>query len=253
MPYVTAGDPNLEWSERILDAVIESGGDMIELGVPYSDPLADGPTVQAAGQRALRSGTTIRGVFDLVGKVRAKHPEVPIALLVYYNCIFRWGEDRFARAAKESGVDGLIVPDLPPEEAAGLEKAASEQGLDIIYLLAPTSTPERIRAVVTRSQGFIYCVSLTGVTGARQKLSEQLAPFMQNVRQGLKEAGRSVPLAVGFGISTPDHARDVSRIAEGVIVGSALIDRVASAPSPEEGIERGSELVRAMRAAVRRG
>ncbi len=253
MPYATAGDPTLEWTERLVDAIIESGADMLELGIPYSDPLADGPTVQAAGQRALNNGATIQGVFDAVGRIRSRHPDVPIALLVYYNCIFRWGEERFVRAAGECGVDGLIVPDLPPEEAESLEQTSEDHGLDLIYLLAPTSTPDRIDTVTKRSRGFIYCVSLTGVTGARQNLSNQLAPFMQNVRRGLESAGRSVPLAVGFGISTAEHAKEVSQIADGVIVGSALIDRLATAPSPQEGVERCSELIRTMRAAIGRG
>lgn len=250
MPYVTAGDPTLAWTEQIVNALIESGADIIELGVPYSDPLADGPTVQAAGQRALQSGTTIRGVFDVAARIRSRHPDVPIALLVYYNCIFRWGEERFVRAARECGIDGLIVPDLPPEEATSLERLGREQGIDMIYLLAPTSTSDRIATVAKRARGFIYCVSVTGVTGARQTLSEQLAPFIENIRKEFERAGRSVPLAVGFGISTPEHAQEVSKIAEGVIVGSALVDRLATAPSPEEGIDRGCELVRAMRAAV---
>jgi len=252
MPYATAGDPSLTWTERLIDALVAAGADMIELGVPYSDPLADGPTVQAAGQRALASGTTVRGVFETAGRIRSRHPELPIALMVYYNCVFRWGEERFVRAAEESGVDGLIVPDLPPEEAESLERLASDRGIALIYLLAPTSTPERIDTVARRSRGFIYCVSLTGVTGARKSLSEQLGPFMERARRGLQAAGSTTPLAVGFGISTPEHARDVAKIADGVIVGSALVDRMAGAPTPEAGVEHCAELVRAMKAAVGR-
>lgn len=250
MPYVTAGDPSLEWTERLLDQLIASGADMIELGVPYSDPLADGPTVQAAGQRALAAGTTVQGVFELVARLRTKHPRVPIALLVYYNCIYRWGEDRFVAAAKESGVDAFVVPDLPPEEAASLQERMEASGLDLAYLLAPTSTDERIALVVQRASGFIYCVSLTGVTGARTTLSAQLAPFIGRVRAQLSRAGRSVPLVVGFGISTVDHVRQVAPLAEGAIVGSALIDMMARAATPAEGVAQCAQRVAEMAQAL---
>lgn len=251
MPYVTAGDPSLEWTERLIDQLVAAGADMIELGVPYSDPLADGPTVQAAGQRALAAGTTVRGVFETVKRLRTKHPRVPIALLVYYNCIYRWGEERFVAAAKESGVDAFVVPDLPPEEATSLQAKMADCGLDLAYLLAPTSTEERIALVVERASGFIYCVSLTGVTGARTTLSAQLEPFMARVRAQLGRAARSIPLVVGFGISTVDHVRQVAPLAEGVIVGSALIDMMARAATPADGVARCAERVAEMAQALR--
>ena len=250
MPYATAGDPSLAWTERLIDRLAAAGADMIELGIPYSDPLADGPTVQAAGQRALAAGTTVRGVFDTVKRIRAAHPGLPIAILVYYNCIFRWGEARFVEAARDSGVDAFVVPDLPPDEAAGLQGLMQERGLDLAYLLAPTSTAPRIDLVAREAAGFIYCVSLTGVTGARATLSERLRPLIARVREGLARAERQVPLVVGFGISTVEHVREVAGMAEGVIVGSKLIDLLAGAPSPEEGVARCAELVAAMRQAL---
>ena len=252
MPYITAGDPSLEWTERLIDALFEAGADMIELGVPYSDPLADGPTVQAAGQRALAAGTTVAGIFDLIRKVRKRRGE-PIALLVYYNCIFRWGEERFVAEAAASGVDGLIVPDLPPESAGSLEAIASSRGIDLVYLVAPTSTRERIRLIAGKGRGFLYCVSLTGVTGARERLSAELAPFLARVREEMAAAGKDLPLAVGFGISTPEHAAAVGRLAEGVIVGSALIDRFHRSPTPEEGLAGCAAFVRELRGALASG
>lgn len=252
MPYITAGDPSLEWTERLIDALFEAGADMIELGVPYSDPLADGPTVQAAGQRALAAGTTIAGIFDLIRKVRQRRDE-PIALLVYYNCIFRWGEERFVAEAARSGVDGLIVPDLPPESAGTLDAVTSSRGVDLVYLVAPTSTPERIRLIAGRGRGFLYCVSLTGVTGAREQLSDELAPFLVRVREEIAAVGKDLPLAVGFGISTPQHAATVAQLADGVIVGSALIDRFHRPPTPEEGLAECAAFIREIRSALAPG
>lgn len=249
MPYMTAGDPGLEWTERLIETALDTGADMIELGVPYSDPLADGPTVQAAGQRALASGTTIAGIFELVRRVRERRDE-PIGLLVYYNCIFRWGVERFVAEAARSGVDAFIVPDLPPESAATLDEAASAHGVDLTYLVAPTSTPERIRLIAEKGRGYLYCVSLTGVTGAREQLSAELAPFLGRVREGLAEVGKKLPLAVGFGISTPEHAAAVGRIADGVIVGSAFIDRFHRAPTPEEGLASCAAFVKELKGAL---
>jgi len=250
MPYMTAGDPSLEWTERLIDACLAAGADMIELGMPYSDPLADGPTVQAAGQRALAAGTTIDAVFRLGARVRSRHPEVPVALLIYYNNIFRRGIERFVNEAAAAGFDGLIVPDLPPDEAGPLEKHARDAGIAIIYLVAPTSTPERIRLIVSRGSGFLYCVSLTGVTGARERLAESLEPFLARVRAEVRAQRKDLPLAVGFGISTPGHVARVSRLADGVIVGSALTDTFHSRSTPAEGIEACYSLIASMREAL---
>ncbi|MBO2520411.1 MAG: tryptophan synthase subunit alpha [Firmicutes bacterium] len=250
MPYMTAGDPSLEWTERLIDAAVEAGADMIELGVPYSDPLADGPTVQAAGQRALAAGVTVDGIFGLVRRVRARYPALPLALLVYYNCVFRRGERRFVEDAAAAGVDGLIIPDLPPEEGGGVQDAAAEAGIDVIYLVAPTSTPERIRLIASRSTAFIYCVSLTGVTGARSQLSASLDAFLSRVRREVRAAGKELPLAVGFGISKPEHVAEVSRLADGVIVGSALIDTFHGQENLEAGLEACRSMIQAMRSAA---
>lgn len=248
IPYMTAGDPDLEATERLVREVVKEGADIIELGMPYSDPLADGPTVQAAGQRALQAGTTIDGVFSLASRLKAL--ETPVVLLVYYNCIFQRGEGRFVEEAAKAGIEALIIPDLPPEEGRNLYRLAQEVGISIIYLVAPTSTPDRVQAIASVAQGFIYCVSLTGVTGARQSLSKDLGPFLNRVRQTLAEAGKEVPLAVGFGISKPEHVQEVRPHAEGVIVGSALIDRLHQAPTLDEGITRCGMLIREMRAAA---
>ena len=250
MPYMTAGDPSIEWTERLVDAVVSAGADMLELGMPYSDPLADGPTVQAAGQRALSAGVTIDSVFDLVRTLRARYPHLPMALLVYYNCIFRRGLERFVKEAHEAGLDGLIVPDLPPDEGEPLERCAVPLGLDVIYLIAPTSTPERIRLIASHASGFIYCVSLTGVTGARSRLASSLEEFLERVRAEMRAVDKALPLAVGFGISTPEHVARVSRMAEGVIVGSALIDTFHGQESLEAGVEACRRMIAAMRQAV---
>ena len=167
MPYITAGHPTLPATEALLFALEESGADMIELGIPYSDPLADGPTVQRAGQIALQNGATIPRIHAMMRRVREQGLSIPVLYMVYYNCVFRHGEERFLDEAAASGIDGLIIPDLPLEEAEEVEGLAAERGLDLVYLLAPTSTPERIAEAGRRSRGFIYCVSLTGVTGAR--------------------------------------------------------------------------------------
>lgn len=230
IPYLTAGDPDLAATRRLALALVNAGADIVELGIPYSDPLADGPTIQAAGERALRSGTTIGGVMETARWLR-RHADVPLVYLVYYNCIYRYGLDRFVEEAVQSGVDGLVVPDLPPEEAGALEATLSGTDLSLIYLLAPTSTSDRIHLVTERATGFIYCVSLTGVTGARDVLPDSLGAFVERVR-----ALSKVPLAVGFGIATAQQAAMVAKVADGVIVGSAVVDRVAKASTVDEAV-----------------
>jgi len=247
MPYVTAGDPNLTVTAELLPALVEAGADIVELGVPYSDPLADGPTNQRAAQRALLAGTTVAGVLDTVAQARDRGLAIPIVLLVYYNCIYRHGEAAFVQRAAAAGVDGLIVPDLPPEEAASLRAVAQAAGLDLVPLAAPTSTDDRLALIGRVASGFIYCVSVTGVTGARSTLPPELAAFLQRVRQA---TGGRVPLAVGFGISAPEHVREVGRLADGVIIGSALVERLEKAASPQAAVEEAAALVRAMRQAA---
>ena len=245
MPYITAGHPTLPATEALLFALEESGADMIELGIPYSDPLADGPTVQRAGQIALQNGATIPRIHAMMRRVREQGLSIPVLYMVYYNCVFRHGEEQFLDEAAASGIDGLIIPDLPLEEAEEVEGLAAERGLDLVYLLAPTSTPERIAEAGRRSRGFIYCVSLTGVTGARDRLSAAIEPMLRRIREAT-----SLPLAVGFGISRPEHAAAVAKLADGVIVGSALVERIDEAPDETEAVNRAAAYIRSLRLAV---
>ncbi len=222
IPYIMAGDPNMARTRELVRILEECGADIIELGVPFSDPLADGPTIQKAAQRSLAEGVTLGGVIRLVEDLRTVATQVPIVLMTYYNLIFRYGEERFARDAAAAGVDGMIVPDLPPDEAANLLGFSRKAGLDLIFLLAPTSTRERIRKVSKASSGFIYYVSITGITGARLSMDSSIQSHIAMIR-----AATDKPVAVGFGISTPEEAAAVSRFADGVIVGSAIVRRVA--------------------------
>ncbi len=235
MPFFVAGDPDLDTTRELCLAAAAAGADLIELGLPYSDPLSDGPVIQAASQRALAAGTTTRRVFNLAAELRRELEllglDLPIVLLTYYNPISRFGPEAFLAAAAEAGVDGLVVPDLPLEESRGLDAAAEAAGLDLIQLLAPTSTDDRIREAGRRARGFIYCVALTGVTGTRESLSGRAGELVERARPHT-----DVPLLVGFGISNPDQAAEVSRLADGVIVGSALV-RLAA-----EQLAQGAEL-----------
>lgn len=219
MPYFTLGYPDLPASQRIVEAIAAAGADLIELGVPFSDPLADGPTIQHSTQVALQNGANLAGCLDLVANLRANGVGQALLLMGYYNPILSYGVERFAADAAQTGVDGFIVPDLPPEEAGDLQQACRQQGLALVYLLAPTSTLERIQLVSSCASGFIYLVSLTGVTGARRELPPGLEAFAARVREATP-----LPLAVGFGISTPEQARRVAEVADGVIVGSKLIE-----------------------------
>ncbi len=217
IPFVSAGDPNLATTRELVLEMERQGADIIELGVPFSDPIADGPTIQKASQRALLAGVTLKKILDLVKQIR-RQSQIPLVLMSYYNPIFKYGEGQFIEDAVQAGVDGLIVPDLPPEEAGSLLLAARDTPLDIIFLLAPTSTPERIALVSKVSRGFIYYVSLTGITGAEGAVVEQIKNKLAQIRRVSKK-----PVAVGFGISTPQQAARIAAQASGVIVGSAII------------------------------
>ena len=218
MPYLCAGDPNPELTSKLLLTLEEAGADLIELGVPFSDPIADGPTVQRASERALTHNISLQQILEIVTSLR-KQTDIPIALMSYYNPIFRMGEEAFCKAAQEAGVDGLIVPDLPPEQAQQLLEVAPRYNLATIFLAAPTSPPERMQLIASVSTGFIYCVSVTGVTGARAMLSDEVAPMITELRKHTDK-----PISVGFGVSTPEQATQVAQIADGVIVGSAIIN-----------------------------
>lgn len=247
IPYITAGDPDLGATKAIVPALVEAGADIVEIGLPYSDPLADGPTIQRSGQRALAAGTTRRGVFDAIAAVREGGVTAPIVLLAYYNCIYRRGEARFMAEAAACGVDGVVTPDLPPEEGATLRTAATKAGVALIPLVAPTSTPERRQRIGSLAQGFIYCVSVTGVTGARTALAETLPDFVEDVRRA---NGAQVPLAIGFGISDGEQARRAAAYADGVIVGSALVERMEGAGSAEQAAARGAAFIGQLRDAL---
>lgn len=220
MPYMVLGYPTPESSLVVAQTLIAAGADLLELGVPFSDPLADGPTIQAATQRALENGITLSKCLSMVEELRKRGLETPTLLMSYVNPILAYGIQRFVADSAVVGVDGFIVPDLPPEEAGELEAACRERDLALVYLLAPTSPLERIALVAEKSQGFIYLVSLTGVTGARDVLPVGLTDFVGRVRAVTRK-----PLAVGFGIGSGEQARAVAQIADGVIVGSALVQR----------------------------
>jgi len=218
--YITVGYPNIEATQNIATGLSDSGCDIIELGIPFSDPLADGATIQKASHQALQQGTTPELCLEVAQKLRQKII-TPLVFMTYYNPVFNFGLEAFCQSCAEVGVSGLIIPDLPPEEGAELEVITRKHSLDLIYLLAPTSTEERIAMVTERSRGFIYLVSLTGVTGTRQTLPPELENFVKRVRQKTKQ-----PLCVGFGVSNPEQASRIARIADGVIVGSRLIQLI---------------------------
>jgi tryptophan synthase alpha chain len=222
--YVTAGDPSPEDTPKIAGALIKGGVDILELGLPFSDPIADGPTIQAASVRALDAGTTPRRVLELAAQIKREH-STPLVVMTYYNPVFHMGLDNFFRTAKASGVDGVIIPDIPVEEARDYRKAAETVGVDTIFLAAPSTSKDRLRNIVTCSSGFLYLVSHFGVTGAREKVEESTIRLVKEV---LPYTQGKVPLAVGFGISKPEHVRSVVEAgADGVIVGSAFINIVS--------------------------
>jgi tryptophan synthase alpha chain len=266
VPYLTLGYPTPESSLALAQAAIAGGADLLELGVPFSDPLADGPVIQRAAHVALERGMSVARCLELAQDLRQGGATLPLIFMGYYNPILAYGEEAFCRDCRRASVDGLIVPDLPPEEAADLEGACREHGLALIYLLAPTSTLERIRLVIERSQGFVYLVSVVGITGPRQSLPADLGAFVRRVRQASDKPSddkpsddkpsddkpsddkplNDKPLAVGFGISTPEQAGQVAALADGVVVGSALV-RLAE---DEDGAAKIEALVSGLRQAV---
>jgi tryptophan synthase alpha chain len=219
MPYATAGYPTMELSEEIMVSLVEGGADLIEIGVPFSDPLADGPSVQHTSQVSLNNGTRVQDCIALVQRLRARGITVPLLLMGYFNPILKYGIDRYVADCAAAGVDGFIVPDLPAEESGPLRDACRAHQRDLIFMVAPTSTDERLELAATKGSGFIYCVSVKGVTGARDKMSDTLGEYLERIR-----SHTDLPLAVGFGISRPDHVRQVAEHAQGAIVGAALIN-----------------------------
>ena len=224
--YLTAGYPTVESTLEIVPMLAESGCDIVELGIPFSDPLADGTTIQEASARALQEGVTPKLCLELASQLRDE-VDLPLAFMTYYNPVLHFGLESFCSACAQAGIDGLIIPDLPPDEATDLDAATKKHSLDLVYLLAPTSTSQRIRLVGEKSRGFIYLVSLTGVTGPRESLPDGLEDFVARVRKETTQ-----PLCVGFGISTPDQAYQVGKMADGVIVGSRLIQLIRDEDTP---------------------
>ena len=234
MPFIAAGDPDLDTSAAIVKACVQRGADLIELGIPYSDPVADGPAIQGAFARALDAGATLDGVFAMVRAVRREIPDTPIVSMLSFSIVFRVGPAEYMRRAAEAGLDGAIIPDLAVEEADETLAAAKANGLNLVFLVAPSTTEERVRLILERANGFIYCVSVAGVTGARDRLPDELADRVAHLK-----AETDVPVAVGFGVSSPEHVRMVHRVADGAIVGSALTKVIHAA------VESGRDPVRA--------
>lgn len=243
--YLMAGDPGLAETEQLVVALEQAGADVIELGVPFSDPIADGPVIQQAAERALRSGTTLRKILASVATLR-RRTQVPLVLMVYYNSIHALGVNAFCRAAGEAGVDGVIVPDMPPDEAGPLRGPAAAAGLHLIFLLAPTSTPARRTYVAHESGGFIYYVSLTGITGAKIQNMDEVGKNVAKIKNAT-----STPVAVGFGVATPDDARQVAARADGVIVGSAIVKRIMAAQQQPDLVPAVAAFVASLKQAMR--
>ncbi len=220
IPFVTAGDPDLETTEKIILSMQENGADLIEIGIPFSDPVAEGIVIQKADERALAAGTTTDKIFDMVGRIR-EEMHIPMVFMTYVNVIFVYGIEAFARRSQELGMAGVIVPDVPFEEKEELERVFNEYGLDVISLIAPTSA-NRIQAIAAEAKGFVYCVSSLGVTGVRETMNQGVADMVREVKKV-----SDIPCAVGFGISTPEQARDMAGVSNGVIVGSAIMKIVA--------------------------
>jgi tryptophan synthase alpha chain len=244
IPFLTAGDPDFETSEALVLSMAEAGADLIELGVPFSDPIAEGPTIQRASERSLAGGANLHSILELVDRLRPKL-DIPLILMGYANPIYAVREDRFSKLAAKVGVDGIIVPDLPPEEGAGLYDLCNDRGVDGILLAAPTTTPERLKLLAEKSRGFLYYVSLTGVTGARGTIAE-------GVEDGVAAARRAgnIPVCVGFGISTPEHAAEIGAYADGAVVGSAIVDLIEAAPTRDAAVDSVALFVTQMKAGL---
>jgi tryptophan synthase alpha chain len=242
--YITAGDPSLAATEKIVLAAAEAGADVIELGVPFSDPVADGPTIQRASERALRSGTTLAGVIGLVEKIRAQS-DVPLVLFTYFNPILQMGLEKFAKTAALAGADGVLATDLTPEEAEEYRSTLQAHGLDTVFLAAPTSTDARLALIAHASSGFLYLISRAGVTGAREALPPDLPALVRRTRKFT-----SLPIAVGFGISLPTHVTVLGGIADAVVVGSALVAEIEKASTVEAAAVAVGERIRVLKSAA---
>ncbi len=226
--FVMAGDPDLETSFQVIESLPAAGVDIIEIGMPFTDPMADGPTIQLAGQRALNAGMTIEKTLKMVERFRQKDGETPIVLMGYYNPIYTMGVENFLAKAREVGVDGLIVVDLPPEEDDELCVPSHSQGIDFIRLTTPTTDDDRLKQVARNTSGFVYYVSILGITGAASANAENVRPEVKRIK-----AATQLPVCVGFGVKTPENAREIAKVADGVVVGSAIVDKIAAKESLE--------------------
>lgn len=242
--YITAGDPDLARTEGIIAALDRAGADVLEVGVPFSDPLADGPVIQRATERALASGTTLAQVLDMVGRLRSS-VKAPIVIFSYANPIFRLGAERFADRARDAGVDGVLVLDLPIEEADEFRNTLAVRGIDTILLLSPTTTDERLRRAAALGSGFLYAISRLGVTGARDRVADGAEALVRRIR-----THTTLPVALGFGISRPEHVTEVSRYADAAVVGSALVSLIAEARGTPALVGRVEEYVRSLKDAT---
>lgn len=242
IPFLTCGDPDLETTEKLICAIAEAGADLIELGIPFSDPTAEGPVIQEANLRALSAGTTTDRIFDMVRRVR-KTVSIPMVFMTYANVIFSYGADRFLQTAAEIGMNGIIVPDVPFEEKQEFEPLCQKYGLDQISMIAPTSH-DRIRAIAEQANGFLYCVSSLGVTGTRSSITTDIGAMVKLVKEV-----KDIPCAVGFGISTPEQAETMCRQADGAIVGSAIVKLIAQ--YGRDSVQPVADYVRSMKAACR--
>lgn len=242
IPFLTCGDPDLETTEKLIGAIAEAGADLIELGIPFSDPTAEGPVIQDANQRALSAGTTTDKIFDMVRRVR-QTLSIPMVFMTYANVIFSYGADRFLKTAAEIGMNGIIVPDVPFEEKQEFEPLCQKYGLDQISMIAPTSH-DRIRAIAEQANGFLYCVSSLGVTGTRTAITTDIGAMVKLVKEA-----KDIPCAVGFGISTPEQAESMCRQADGAIVGSAIVKLIAQ--YGRDSVQPVADYVRTMKTACR--
>ncbi len=245
--YITAGDPSLDATYKFVLALAEAGADVIELGIPFSDPLADGPTIQRASERALKAGTTLAGVLDLVGRIR-ESSQVPLILFGYYNPIFQMGVEKFAAAASAAGADGVLVTDLTPEESVDYRRILAAHRLDTVFLGAPTSTDERLATIAACTSGFLYLISRTGVTGAKDSLPDELPALLRRARAITK-----LPIAVGFGISLPGHVSLLGGLADAAVVGSALVSEIENAKTVDAAATALAARVRTLKEAARHG
>ncbi|HKI51162.1 MAG TPA: tryptophan synthase subunit alpha [Geothermobacteraceae bacterium] len=243
VPFITAGDPDLETTVAIVRVLERAGADLIELGIPFSDPMADGPTIQASSERSLRQGTTLVGVLDVVRQIR-RESDVPLVLMGYYNPVLRYGNELFAKDAAAAGVDGLLIVDLPPEEADELQRYLRPAAIDLITLLAPTTPPERKARLASSAEGYIYYVSMTGVTGTQAVNADSIEAEVRELM-----VTSPVPVAVGFGIATPADASNIARFADAVVVGSALVKVIESAPEAVR-LRQVESFVRSLRDAI---